>query len=101
MLTNEQLIQTEIENEINRRTGRRIRDLDVACEGNRVVLRGRAPSYYLKQLAQHGALDVLPEIAVENEIEVSAGATPARPGDAPARSPEAFGFHTPAADGVS
>jgi hypothetical protein len=36
----------------------------------RVVLKGRAGSYHLKQLAQHGILDVMPKVRLVNAIEV-------------------------------
>ena len=49
----------------------RIRDLDVACAGGRVILRGRSRTQYAKQLAQQAVLDLpgdRPELA--NRIEV-------------------------------
>ena len=53
------------------RTGRRVQDLTVEISVNRVVLRGRAASYHVKQLAQHGAREALPSAArLENAITV-------------------------------
>lgn len=52
------------------RTGRRVRDLQVEVRPNRVVLRGRVSSFHVKQLAQHGAREVLPDLHLENAIEV-------------------------------
>ena len=49
-----------IEAGITRIASGRIRDLQVACSEGRVILRGRARTYYAKQLAQHAALDVAP-----------------------------------------
>jgi hypothetical protein len=63
-------LQNELERQIHSRTGRRIRNLDIELQPERVVLRGRAATYYLKQLAQHGVRDVLPQVRLENAIVV-------------------------------
>jgi hypothetical protein len=52
------------------RTGRRIRNLAVEVAPDRVILRGRTRTYYLKQLAQHGALEAIPFTRLENAIIV-------------------------------
>ncbi len=51
-------------------TGRRVRDLAVEVAEDTVVLRGRTDSFHVKQLAQHGVRDVLPQVAVRNAITV-------------------------------
>jgi hypothetical protein len=48
----------------------RVRDLRVLLREGRVVLTGRATSYYAKQLAQHFVLKALAATALVNEIEV-------------------------------
>lgn len=60
----------ELKKLVEARTHRRIRDLDVEMRNGNLILRGRAGSYHLKQLAQHGILDVLPEVRLVNAIEV-------------------------------
>lgn len=55
---------------VSDRTGRRVRDLVVEVGPNRVVLRGTARSYHVKQLAQCGAHEVLPDARLENAIVV-------------------------------
>ena len=61
----------ELKRLVEERTHRRIQDLAVEMKnGNVVLLKGRAGSYHLKQLAQHGILDVLPNIRLVNAIEV-------------------------------
>jgi hypothetical protein len=40
--------------------------LAVEVYSGRIVVRGRAQSYYVKQLAQHGVRDVLPDVQLEN-----------------------------------
>jgi hypothetical protein len=61
----------ELKRLVEERTHRRIQDLAVEMEnGGVVLLKGRAGSYHLKQLAQHGILDVLPNIRLVNAIEV-------------------------------
>jgi hypothetical protein len=52
------------------RTGRRVRELAVEVKSGRVVLRGRASSFHVKQLAQHGVREVLPDAQLENAIVV-------------------------------
>jgi osmotically-inducible protein OsmY len=48
-----------------------LRDVVVAANANgRVVLQGRVPSYYLKQLAQSAVLAVVGVNSVENQIAV-------------------------------
>jgi hypothetical protein len=46
-----------IERMVERRTGGRIWNLRVEIEYGRIVLLGRAGSYYAKQLAQHAAME--------------------------------------------
>jgi hypothetical protein len=60
----------ELERHILDRTGRRVHGLCVEVCDERVVLRGRASSFYVKQLAQHCVWDVLPQARLENDIEV-------------------------------
>jgi hypothetical protein len=47
-----------------------VRDLRLAVEGNRLVLRGRTHCFYLKQLAQQAVMQVTPFRPLANEIEV-------------------------------
>jgi hypothetical protein len=52
------------------RTGRRVHDLSVEVGRGSVILRGRAASYHVKQLAQHGAREAMPNATLENAIVV-------------------------------
>lgn len=63
-------MQSEIERHICARTGRRIRNLSIDFGAERIVLHGLAPSYYVKQLAQSGVRDLLPDVRLENTIIV-------------------------------
>jgi hypothetical protein len=69
-----QSISTELRHDLERqvlsRTGRRIRDLAVELHPERIVLRGVTQSYYIKQLAQHGVRDMMPNVRLENAIVV-------------------------------
>jgi hypothetical protein len=65
----------ELERQVAARSGRRVRYLEVEVEGGRVVLRGLACSYHVKQLAQHGVRDLLPDIRLENAITVAAASS--------------------------
>ena len=64
------LSQAELEHQVQARTGRRVRDLAVELNQERIILRGHVSSYYVKQLAQHGIHDLLPQITVTNAIVV-------------------------------
>ena len=54
------------------RTSRRVRNLEVeiATAGDHIVLRGRANSYHVKQLAQQGVRETVPHARLENAIVV-------------------------------
>jgi hypothetical protein len=60
----------ELERLVLVRTSRRVRDLHIELSPERVVLRGRTTSFYVKQLAQHGIREVLPHCSLENTIAV-------------------------------
>jgi hypothetical protein len=64
------LSQAELEQQVQARTGRRVRDLAVELNAERIVLKGQVSSYYIKQLAQHGIHDLLPQVSVTNAIIV-------------------------------
>jgi len=53
-------LATELEEQIQVSTDRRVRNLGIEFRGSRVVIRGRTPSYHVKQLALRGLLAVLP-----------------------------------------
>jgi hypothetical protein len=63
-------LQQDLEQRITLRTGRRIRNLAIELEAERVVLRGLTKTFHVKQLAQHGVREVLPHVRLENVIEV-------------------------------
>jgi hypothetical protein len=55
---------------VSARTSRRVRDLAVEVGPDRVTLRGRADSFHVKQLALHGAREVVPTLRLDNAIVV-------------------------------
>jgi hypothetical protein len=59
-----------LEERVLARTGRRVRDLSVEVHEEKVVLRGRAESFHVKQLAQHGVWELLPAAKLTNQIQV-------------------------------
>lgn len=63
-------LQSDLENEVKNRTGRRIRNLAIELAADQVVLRGETFSYYVKQLATHSVHDLLPNLRLENAITV-------------------------------
>jgi hypothetical protein len=66
-----QLIEVVLQR-VAERTGRRVQNLvvEVAGGGDTVVLRGRTNSFHVKQLAQQGVREALPDAQLENAIEV-------------------------------
>ena len=64
-------LRQELETQVKARTGRRVQNLQVELLPERVIVRGRAPSYHIKQLALLGVRDVLPEMHLENAIIVA------------------------------
>jgi hypothetical protein len=63
-------LSSRVELRIQARTFGRIRDLRVELVDQGVILHGWAPTYYAKQMAQTGAMDVVADQVVINEIEV-------------------------------
>ena len=55
---------------VHEHTSRRVRNLSVEVVGEEVILRGRATSFYVKQLAQHGVRAILPLAPLRNTIVV-------------------------------
>jgi hypothetical protein len=73
VISNPSQLKHELENRVQVRTGRRVRDLAVEVGSGRIILKGRTSTYYVKQLAQHGVRDLLPHVPVENTIAVVDG----------------------------
>ena len=63
-------LQSELERSVLRRTNRRVRQLSIEVRPERIILRGRTSTYHVKQLAQHGILELVPHLPVENSIAV-------------------------------
>jgi hypothetical protein len=63
-------LRQELESCVQTRTGRRVRNLAVEVQPGQVILHGRASSYHVKQLAQHGVRDLMPHVLLENAIVV-------------------------------
>jgi hypothetical protein len=63
-------LRSELEQHVSARTGRRVRNLAIEFIPEAVILHGSASTYYVKQLAQQGVRDVLPQVRLENAIVV-------------------------------
>jgi hypothetical protein len=59
-----------VESRVRESTHGRIRNLEVEEVQGRVVVRGQVPSHHTKQLALHGALEVLPGDRFSSKITV-------------------------------
>jgi hypothetical protein len=66
-------VEMDLQSLIHLRTGRQISGLHVEMSPGRVVLRGRARSFYVKLMAQHCVLESLPNTCLTNAIIVEAG----------------------------
>ncbi len=64
-------LRTELENRVLARTSRRVRGLDIELSSDSVKLYGHTNAFYIKQLAQQGVLELLPNVRLENAIEVA------------------------------
>jgi len=74
-------LDQDIRERIAQVTGGRILSLEVEITDDRVVIRGFTASYYLKQLALQGVLDVLGGPGARNlEFNVQVVANPPKPG---------------------
>jgi hypothetical protein len=70
-------LERAIERQIVQRTWGRIQALQVEVTDNRVIIRGRAPSYYVGQLALQGVLDLIdPAGAFRVELNVQVVSPP-------------------------
>lgn len=65
-----ELLSERVERIVQLRTASRVRDLRVDVQGRDVILTGVAPSYYVKQLATHAALDEIERRTLTNDIDV-------------------------------
>jgi hypothetical protein len=64
-------LREELESRIKALTGRRLRNLDIDLSTQGVILKGEAQTFYVKQLAQHGVREVLPNVRLDNAIQVA------------------------------
>jgi hypothetical protein len=71
MGANMTLLRQELESRVQSRTGRRVRNLNIQVSPERILLQGQAASYHVKQLAQHGVQEYLPDALLENAIVVN------------------------------
>ena len=60
----------QVETRVRQTTHDRVRGLAVEEVHGRVVIRGRVETYHAKQLALHGALELLPGDRLDDEIAV-------------------------------
>jgi hypothetical protein len=60
-----------IEETVQCRLSGRVRNMELLLSEGGLVLRGRARTYYAKQLAQHAVMEVSDFPILANEIEVS------------------------------
>ncbi len=64
-------LRQELESRVRARTGGRLRKLDIELSPDGVVLHGETTTFHVKQLAQHGIRDLLPNVDLRNDIVVN------------------------------
>ncbi len=64
-------LRRELESRVRLRTGGRLRKLDIQLSPDGIVLHGETSTFHVKQLAQHGIRDVLPNVHLRNDIVVN------------------------------
>ena len=64
-------LREELESRVRARTGGRLRKLDIELSPDGVILHGETSTYHVKQLAQHGIRDLLPNVDLRNDIIVN------------------------------
>jgi hypothetical protein len=64
------MVSLTTEARVRQETCGRIRDLTVREDHGRILIRGRTPTHHAKQLALHGALQLLPGDRLRVEITV-------------------------------
>jgi hypothetical protein len=64
-------LRAELETRVRARTGGRLRKLDIELSPDGIVLHGETTTYHVKQLAQHGIRDLLPNVELRNDIVVN------------------------------
>ncbi|HUY87959.1 MAG TPA: hypothetical protein VMV10_04410 [Pirellulales bacterium] len=64
----------QLEGRIRLRTDRRLRGLTISRDCGQVFVSGRAPSFYVRQLAEHAAMELLPAEQLRLKIEVAPSA---------------------------
>ena len=80
----QQALERAIERQVMQQTGGRIQALEVKVSHDLVIVRGRAPSYYVEQLALQGVLDVTESAgAMRIELDIQVGGLPKSAREAP------------------
>jgi hypothetical protein len=64
-------METRLETHLQARLGSRVCHLRVICRKDGVIVQGRAPTYYVKQLAQNSIMEITDLPILANEIDVS------------------------------
>lgn len=64
-------LEERFEHLVHQRTNGMVQELSVCVLGKRVVLNGKAGSYYTKQLATHAVLHAAGEYRLQNNIRVA------------------------------
>jgi hypothetical protein len=64
-------LRKELETRVQARTGSQLRNLGIELSPEGIRLFGQSTTYYVKQLAQHCVREIMPEVRLVNDINVS------------------------------
>jgi hypothetical protein len=63
-------LRKELENRVLARTGSQLKNLGIELSPEGIRLLGQTTTFYVKQLAQHCVREILPDVRLENDINV-------------------------------
>ena len=63
-------LRKELENRVRARTGSQLKNLGIELSPEGIRLLGQTTTFYVKQLAQHCVREILPDVRLENDINV-------------------------------
>jgi hypothetical protein len=63
-------LKEELEQRVRAKLGNRLRNLEIRLSEDAIILNGQAPTYHVKQLAQHSICEYLPKLRLYNAIHV-------------------------------
>jgi hypothetical protein len=64
-------VSDELIRRVDLHTSRQVQNLQIDCDGGRIVVTGQSRTYYIKQLVTQAIVASFPAMQIRNEIAVS------------------------------